>query len=95
MREQGQIIYPMSMIHDFFNDEQIAKMSECYDFNPNDTHFHFELDFNGKGEDMLESTNHAQTEWYNNGLPTECQHVFFEDLTPTEQAEWLPKEYKR
>ena len=81
----------MAMLHDFLTDKQIATLGSAYDFDPEDTHFHFEFGYNDDGTGMLESTNRLQTEWYNEGLPKKEQHVFFEDMTPRQQKRWLPK----
>lgn len=94
-RELGQIIYPMSMLHDFLTDEEIKSLGVHYDFDPEDTHFHFEWDYNEDGTGMLESTNRAQTEWFNDGLPKKHQHIFFEDMTPHQQKYWLPKRVRK
>lgn len=82
----------MSMLHDFFTDEEVAKLSENYQFDPEDTHFHFELDnWNEDGTGFLESTNRIQTAWFNDGQYKKDQHIFFEDMTPRQQKKWLPK----
>ena len=88
-KEQAEIMYPMSMLHLFLTDEQIEKYGRCTDFSdrePSETHFHFSHE-----TEFLETTNRAQTDWYNDGLPPVDCHVFFEDLSPEDQMKFAPE----
>lgn len=82
----------MSMLDKFLTPADVERMSEGYDFNPEDPYFHFDHEFDEvTGAEMLESCDPSTIEWFNHGMPSDLQMVLYTDLTPEEQAEYAPK----
>lgn len=79
-----QVVFPMSMLHQFLTDEQIARYSECYDFDEASEYFHFSHD-----NRMLESCNLDTVIWHNNGMPTTDWLVFYEHLPENVQKDFV------
>jgi len=63
-----RLIYPMSKLSEMLNEDEIAKMSENYEFNREDAYFHFD-----KEENFLESLNEEDINSYNEKMPKSKQ----------------------
>ena len=80
----SQVMFPMSMLHEILTTDQIARYSECYNFDENEPFFHFSHD-----DKFLESCSEFDVSWFNSGLPASEQLVYYTELSEEQKLNYI------
>ena len=80
----SQVMFPMSMLHEILTTDQIALYSKCYYFDESDAFFHFSHD-----DKFLESCSEFDISWFNSGLPTADQLVYYAVLSEEQKLDYV------